>query len=225
MKRLRIFAVWLAILSLAAVCYATSVSDNFTRANSGTLGANWSAALGLAAGFGISSNSAIETNAGVGPDAAVWTANTFGPTQFSRATIRNPGSAFDEQVMVNALVASSNTYVCGLRTAVDATHYMMGKIITGAFTQLGSTSSVTVTDGDVVEMQHGAANAISCKANGVVVVGPVTDAALSAGSPGIRGNAGSNIIMWNLWFGGDIVTSGGSTFVKGNYAPTLMAKK
>lgn len=178
------------------------VSDNFTRANAGTLGGNWSQGWSGTHDFGISSNTAINEGGGVGSDTAYWSANVFTTTQFSKATFQST-SATDEEVCVNTAAAAVTAYCAGLRQSIDSTHYLMFVESAGSLTQLGSTTAVTVTPGDIVEIDHKSGNSIVLIVNGSTLL-TVTDSSVSSGSPGIHANFTSNIAMFNLWSGGNL---------------------
>jgi len=213
LKRIRPILGLLLLILIASVCVwaAYPATDNFTRTNSGTLGANWADSLGNTTPCQILSNTAANTSGG-GVCSEVYNAETFNNDQYVQATFSNvttSGTA-DIAVMIRTAVASANGYACGLRTALDGTHYVMWKLVSGSLSQIGVASSTVVANGDVVKFQV-VGTTLNCYANGSLVLGPLTDSALSSGYPGLRGNNSlSGYSMWTLFSADCIPTCGGA---------------
>lgn len=159
------------------------VTDNFTRANSGTLGANWT---GSCCGFNqlqIVSNQANTITTAFGLD--MYSATTFSPNQFAQVTLVNLASS-DQAVQVRSALATNDSYACGRRALIDASNYVLYKEVANVLTQIGTTSSIGVNGGDVVRLSANGTH-IFCTINGVTPAAlSVTDTSQTAGYPGLR---------------------------------------
>jgi hypothetical protein len=176
------------------------VSDNFTRTNATTLGANWTDSLGNTNSLAISSNTAIAHVAAGSSE--IWTANSFTANQFSKATFTTLGDA-DIQVMVRTLAATANGYACGRRLALSGSgYYVLFKLVSGTLTEIGIPGVNFVTAGDVVYLSA-VGTTITCNVNGVPQL-TGTDSSLSSGSPGLRLSYTSTNGAFTLWSGGNL---------------------
>lgn len=85
-------------------------------------------------------------------------------------------------------LAADTCYVVRFSDSLNA--YQLFKIVAGTGTQLGSNVSATITPGDVLLLRM-VGSSISALVNGAVVIGPITDAAITAaGKAGLRFSAG-----------------------------------
>lgn len=174
------------------------VSDNFTRANSGTLGANWSDALGNTLPWSIISNQAGTPG---GPVQEYWSANAFTNNQFSKATFTTMIASANEEVGVRMSAVAGTTYLCGYRQSVDAVNYVVRKLVAGTQTVLSDTSTV-VTLNDVVEIDA-VGTTITCKVNGSSIFSG-TDSSIASGSAGIIANSTGSTALMSNWSGGNL---------------------
>lgn len=160
------------------------VTDNFTRANAGNLGGNWTGACcGFSSQLQIVSNQANTVTTGFGID--VYTATTFSPNQFAQATIVNLASS-DQAIQVRSSSTTNDSYLCGKRSAIDASNYVLYKEVANVLTQIGSTSSIGVNGGDVVRLSANGTH-VFCTINGVTPAAlSVTDTSETSGFPGLR---------------------------------------
>ena len=93
--RLVIFVVFCLLSGLLTMLHiqgasATTVSDNFDRADGG-LGSNWTTVSGTAAPKIVSNNLRVGTANAV--NSAYWSASTFGSDQFAQASLPNSSGA------------------------------------------------------------------------------------------------------------------------------------
>lgn len=178
----------------------TIVSDNFTRANAPTLGANWSSQTGSS--FGIATNAAVNQG-GFSVAADYWSANTFGNAQFSQVTITTLNGSNWSGTIVRAATGGVNTNYSFQSNGSSGTgNTFIRKTVTGTDTEILAIST-TVANGDVLYLQIQGTTLIA-KKNGVTV-GTVTDSSISTGYPGITGYGGSDIL--NTWSGGDLTSN------------------
>ena len=168
-----------------------AVSDDFNR-SSGSLGANWT--TNPTDGIQIWSNYALDNGTSY-PDLAWWSANSFNNSQFASLTvtaIQSSWQAFGPAVRVSA----GNGYGA---TWHDTTVLDLRKVVGGAQSTIGTTSTVSV--GDVIRIEV-SGSSITVKKNGVAVIGPVTDTSISSGAAGMYG--AGNPAQGDSWAGGDL---------------------
>lgn len=167
-------------------------SDNFTRADSGTLGANWTATQG--GGLQILNNTA----AGQGTAAvfdSVWTANAFANNQYAKATVVR--DAFGDYLGVTVRITGANTTENGYMFFVsvgqfaDETHIY--RIDNGVSTSL-YTDSTHVSDGDVIEIRA-AGSTIGAYIKGTLLYS-VPDSTYSSGSAGLTAYSSGSTTFW-----------------------------
>lgn len=180
----------------------TTVSDNFTRANAPTLGANWSSQT--ASSFGIVSNAATDQG-GFSSAADFWSANTFGANQFASVVITTVNSGNWGGPIVRASNAA-NTYYSFETNGVSGTgNTYIRKNIAGTVTEILAIAT-TVANGDTLELDI-SGTTLTAKKNGSTV-GSVTDAAISSGFPGLTCYGGTD--TFNTWSGGDLASNSAS---------------
>lgn len=175
------------------------VSDNFTRANAASLGANWSNGLGASLSIAILSNQAATPASG--PGIEYWSANAFTSNQFSKMTLSNMVAAFNDEAYARGSNSAATAYFCGLRQSVDASDYVVRKLVANTQTVLYD-GLPAVTVGDVIELDA-VGTTITCKVNGSVIFSG-TDSSISGGSPGIYVNNGASLAVISHWSGGNL---------------------
>lgn len=183
-RRLIAAAVALALFALSGLDLHASlpISDDFNRADAGSLGGNYTQMFSTGGcGLTIASNVAL-TNTTSTNCAVRWSADT--PANDQVCTIK-PTSGIDGNEYVNCMVratgtttATSNTYFCG----GSASGYFLNEVTNGTNTTLTS-GSWTLASGDVISCQA-VGTTISIKLNGSTV-DAATDSAHASGQCGI----------------------------------------
>lgn len=193
---------------------AQIVSDNFTRANALTLGANWTAVTGQNS-FGITSNQAVTDGVSAHSHAnyfsgAGWTG---GNDQYAELTVQANPAANDGGPTVRSATAAQTFYVCDINNADTAAlgtsqHVEIFAVSAGTFTLIGSTATLVVSAGDIIRVEaqgttiRGLVNGVQ-KASG-------TNSALASGKVGLQWWGGTGgIAAVSLWTAGDF-SSGSS---------------
>lgn len=163
---------------------ATLATEDF--AGTGALSASWTS---VTAGWTRSSNVGVATN--TGENAARYTGTAAPNDQWAQATI---GASVNPNVD-EGLGPCVRFGAGGDRYLLQAggTDTRIYKIISGAFTQLGTTGP-SVATGDVVYLEIQGTTLVA-KKNGSVICGSPTDASLASGSAGIFGySTGANTL-------------------------------
>jgi hypothetical protein len=167
---------------------ATSLvrTDNFNRANSANLGANWTALDG--------NIEIISNQAGLGTDGfnvVYWSADAFNANQYSKITITNspfnPNIAIECSVRVSGTAGAGNyNYYAGWATNGQ---YGIYKQVGATSTDLVAPTSHTWNVGDVIELRVNGTT-LTLHQNGSQIAS-ITDSDLSSGRPGINMFAGN----------------------------------
>jgi hypothetical protein len=185
-----------------------TASDNFDRADSSTLGANWTEpTTGTSNSFAIVSNQA-QTPASTGTG-ALWSATTFTATQFSKVTFVNIASTYQ---MVTVRHASGvETYYAGGRNSSDFvdSKYHIWKVVSGTNTSLAVTASQVAAAGDVVELDVSGTN-LTLIVNGITIL-TVSDSAIASGQPGMVARHSAALVVFDDWSGGDGTSGAGGS--------------
>ena len=182
----------------------TTATDNFNRADTGTLGANWTKQTTWE--FQIISNQAA-SNGGFNPVSEYWNAGTFSGDHSSEAAISGMVSGNTYVGVAVRCSTSAETYYA-LKTdgASGITggggHTRIVKVVAGAETALLDIDC-PFADGDVIKLAI-AGTTLTAYKNGASV-GTTTDSSLSGGKPGlfVYGNAA----RVDNWTGADIDTT------------------
>jgi hypothetical protein len=181
--------------SLPGSACAGSATDTFTRGNSATLGANYSAGWTGGVGvFGITSNKASNQGS-MTFGGNEWTADSFSNDQCAKMTIAHAttgGNSFH-----GAMVRSSGTGAShnGYGLLCDSTVIRIEKFVntTSAPSTLGANLTGTCASGDVMMLQVTGTTLEGFK-NGSSL-GTRTDSAIASGSAGIYGySTGTNTV-------------------------------
>ena len=188
-----------------------SATDDFTRADSATLGSNWTQAKGHGGTPGVLSNQAYDPNGDGTRTGAYYSATSFGNDQFSQATVINVAT-FYQAVTVRGITSGTlRNYYAGGHANNDTGHkkYTIWKEVASVISILANHASEVVTANDVLYLEV-SGTTLTLKANGVTKV-TTTDSDLSSGQPGLRDdhNVGSTA-MFDDWSGGDL--SAGITY-------------
>jgi hypothetical protein len=142
MKRLS--SLIILFLLIPTLCFGafptTGILDNFNRANSPSLGADWTQYIGTA---GISSNQ-FYLGADYDTEIALWNHGNFGPDTELYITIATHYS--DEVAFYIRDDGADNSYKVYFNTATNIIQIF--RIDDGDSTQLGSTVNQTISNGD-----------------------------------------------------------------------------
>lgn len=174
---------------------AVLTSDSFNRANGALAGSTLNNAGGGSesdtwtdsAGTGtVNSNLGVCTANGPASDAQT-TVQSTAAVAAQRTTLT--GSSSGGNVGPIARYAGSTSWYMYYRGAGGSSTGILYKRTAGGFTSLGTGSSLAT--GDVIGCECDATTGISGRKNGVLDVGPVSDAAYATGRPGIYWGNGS----------------------------------
>lgn len=191
MLALRSACISLVLIAVACVIAhaALPASDSFTRADSGTLGPNWTDSEN---GFGISSNTANARSLG-NNNISYWSADVFGNDHYSQVTVSSLAGVTAVGVVcrANGAAPTNNGYLF-YSSSIAGNIY---KIVAGSYTSLAG-SLTTVASGDVLKITC-IGSLIEAFKNGISV-GSVNDSSVAAGSAGIYGTSPlSQLINWS----------------------------
>ncbi len=175
-------------------------TDDFNRANSASLGANWANVTGLNQAD-LQSNAAANSNANnIG---ARYTAVAAPADQYSKVTCTVLNSS--TSTGVGAAVRMASGAVTLYLIQGNTTETTMFKGVGGSFTQLGSTAAASAVN-DILEISA-VGTTITGKKNGAVIIGPVTDAAIASGDYGLWFTGVVNTLRADNWEGGNFADS------------------
>jgi hypothetical protein len=192
--RLHCFAIVALIAASFVVVRATlPAADDFNRADSASLGANWTADSTLSTA-GISGNQMTA----YGPDYALswWSADTFSNDQYAQATITGTGG--DTGVAVR--VSGDNGYIA-YWAGSGSTGLFILRRDAGAYVTLATLASQSLV-GQVLRIEA-TGTTITVKKNGTAVL-TATDATYATGSAGIYATTGGTLDDWS---GGNVVAT------------------
>jgi len=175
--------------------YATTVSDNFNRANGG-LGSNWTTVKGAAAPAIV--NNTLQPGTSNALNSAYWSANTFGSNQYAQANMpASSGSNYGPGIAVR--LSNSKGYFLWYGNSPSQVSIWRMDSAT-SWNQIAASGNLTIAPTDVWMIQA-VGSTISAYQNGKQVA-KVTDTKYTTGSPGV----------WMYWAGNQITNwSGGDT--------------
>ena len=177
---------------------ATTVSDNFDRADGG-LGSNWTTVSGTAAPKIVSNNLRAGTASAV--NSAYWSASTFGSDQFAQASLPNSsGTQYGPGIAVR--LSSTKGYFLWYGNSSNTVSLWRMDSSSG-WSQLKQSGPLTVSPSSDVWMIQAVGSTISGYQNGKLVV-QATDTKITSGSPGVWLYYPSDQI--DNWSGGDVAT-------------------
>lgn len=167
-------------------------SDNFTRANSGTLGANWT---DIAYGHQIVSNTCRGVTAGQ-YNLSIWTANSWNANHDSQITL------LASWVSVGPIVRAANNGGADgyLGMAHRGGNYRrIYRIDNGSLTQIAADDG-TLTAGDTIRLEA-LGSSINYYQNGGAALIITPDATYGSGSPGVNVVGDSSVVGLGDWVG------------------------
>lgn len=186
-------------------------SDTFDRANTGTLGASWTAVSGASGQFEILSNAA-NCPSGTGTAGDYYNGVTWPADQYSEATIGTVGTVSDEGSgpAVRWAAAAFTGYIVQTNTTQTRLYKVSGGSFTGPFNDLGGDGAACAANDVLRATVTGTSPAvISVTKNGSEIIrysdgsSPIT-----SGNAGLWGSGTGGASSVASWTGGD--TSGGS---------------
>lgn len=181
---------------------AVLASDDFNRANSATLGANWTT-LGTASSMGVGGNQA-ENSTSAQRNANYYSAITWPDDHYVQSTFVALGSRTNMVLARNTPGASRNFYGAGQdfnNHGGATTTARLVKHVNNTPTSLGATV-LSLAAGDTVRIEA-QGTTIRMLVNSSTIHS-VTDSAHSSGSAGIYGDDGSSgTNLQDNWEGGD----------------------
>lgn len=224
MKR-KLFAATVIAALASVILFATQIiTDDFNRANSGGLGANWTIRPTAADnGWDVASNQAKVLSGSGGAlgwySGAGWTPGSSATDQYSEFAIQSlqSGKDFGPACRISgASLAVGQAYLYDINDA-DAAVSLGSPISTAlykqksglAFTQLGSSATVTISAGDIITVEC-QGTTIRGKVNGVTKI-TSSDSDIASGSPGLYTGSGTTS-TFDDWAAGDF--GGGATAPK-----------
>ena len=167
-----------------------SATDNFNRAS---LGSNWTLALNTV----VTNASATFTGNTLNAHSlAYWSADTFGPEQFSQAKVSV--LATPSRMGPGVRISTNNGYY--ISASVDQTRVF--KIVSGTATQLGSDYTAAAAN-DILRIVVSGSLLYIYQAG--VLLAQISDTALTSGSPGIGTYNNSADSRGDDWEGGDLI--------------------
>lgn len=194
---------------------STLASDNFNRANAGTLGANWTEAnQALGQGFSIVSNQAVATIGPSNDSDQIYNAVTWPNDQWSQADLTGVGQngpADGEGAGVEVRTSNPGASHASMYRVTIGTvdQVQLQKFIGNTYTDLGDANPTYVTGGTMYIEVQGTTIKVIYQGSTIFTV---TDSAVTSGSAGIGYSTAMTSVIIDNWSGGDF--SGGS-------APTL----
>jgi hypothetical protein len=196
----RVFVVSLLTLVSVGLLHArTTVSDDFNRTNSSTLGAHWTATV---SGMSISGNTAVPSG-GTDHRFSYYSGSSWNSTHSSQAIFHGASGA--EMMLTVRHQANGDLYMLAVNSGSQ--HTRIHKYIGGAFTLL-SDLGVSPTSGHTYKLEV-SGTTLKAYDNGVQIGTNVTDSTLSGGAPGIGGNAYAPG-AWDDWVGDGVSGTGGT---------------
>jgi hypothetical protein len=164
-------------LVLSIPVWAATVTDNFNRADAGTLGANYTVFTAFTQ-MSVLTNQAATTTTNAN-NGGYWSANTFGNDQFIQLTfVGSTTNVNNGRMYLRTDVGRANNYSCGLIAAVDATNYSCITTVANSVTHTYTTTTAFATN-DVWRMQI-IGSSFKFMINGATVVN-VTDTDVASG--------------------------------------------
>lgn len=168
----------------------TQTSDNFTRANNSTLGANWTVVTGT---WGINSNSAVVTAISPIYAQAYYSASSFSNDQYAVANVQDLGANIWMGPCVR--IAASSSSVNGYCATTGPTGATLRTFVGGSLVNTLWSGSIFPT-GSLVQLSA-VGTTLTLTVNYVQVYSG-TDTNISSGSPGIMGYDNSNQFTSNI---------------------------
>jgi hypothetical protein len=177
---------------------STLATDNFNRADSGTLGANWT---DMDAGWGIVSNQA---NSASIPSCAIWNAVSFPNDQWAQATLKSVGTNTNDGHGVTVRGSGSAGGDCYFAFGFSGGTALWARV-GGGYSLIGF-DSTSWSIGDVIYLEAQGTTLV-VKRNGATIAAlTTTDSSIASGSAGVFGF--HNPAILDDWSAGDFASGG-----------------
>ena len=182
-------------------------SDNFNRADSTGLGANWTALTGIAS-LDVVSNVAQQHAAGA-TNGDRWTANANTANQFSQSTFPAAPANYNlGYVLCRCASGAFSAYAGGFSSfAFGNRRARIVKIVAGVETNLQAHASQDIAAGDIVKLKvvtNGGNDDLTLTVNGTDIVTTSVASVFASGQPGIVCRSPGTQGQFNDWSGGDV---------------------
>lgn len=218
MKSKKLLTVIISIVAGITLLATQIITDDFNRANSNGLGANWTIRpTSTEDGWDVDTNQARVQSPGGGAlgwySGAGWTGGTAQYSEFAIKSLQS-GKDFGPACRVSgSSVATGQAYLYDINDT-DAAVSLGSSISTAlyrqttgqTFNQIGSSVSVTISASDVIRVECNGST-IRGLVNGSVKISG-TDSTFSSGNPGLYTGSGTTS-TFDDWAAGDF--GGGST--------------
>lgn len=193
---------------------STLASDDFNRANTATLGANWTPQNASNRFWQVSSNTAIPNS--YANDTGEWYSGITWPNdQWSQCTC-NVGSTASAGVGPAVRHNAATTRYRLVASTAGSNNFELGKEVSGSFTLIWDRTSA-FTSGNTVRLE---AQGTTLRAfnNGVQIGANSTDSSIASGPAGIIYSSTDSGSSVDNWSGGDF---SGTTWPIGPFPPIL----
>lgn len=212
--------VIISVLASVVLLATQIITDDFNRANSGGLGANWTIRPTAADnGWDIASNQAKVLSGSGGAlgwySGAGWTGGNDQYSEFSIQSLQS-GKDFGPACRISgASVATGQAYLydindndaaVSLGSSISTALYKQTTGLT--FTQLGASTNITISASDIIRVECNGTT-IRGLVNGVSKISQ-TDNGIVSGNPGLYTGSGTTSTL-DDWAAGDFGGGGGST--------------
>lgn len=183
-------------------------TDNFNRADAGTLGSNWTTQAGQSNGFAISANTAIPDTIGgdchVNYNAVTWPNDQYSQCLLAALIGTSDQAGIGPSVRCSTTDTSLYRMVACLAITNDSA---LSKFVAGSYTLIAQATAgwVVTTDTAYLEMQG---TTLKGKRNSTQIFS-TTDSSISSGRAGMSYSSTMTAAGNDNWEGGDF--SGGTT--------------
>jgi len=194
-------------------------TDDFNRADTTTLGLNWTNRKGGDTSYGISTNRA---SIGLNQDTASFSnVSVFGSDQYSQVALSGLSGTNNETGLGVCVRCDTtnlgggapyiNYYYAVVNTA-GANNVTVAKFVADTYTQLGQRTQAW-TDGDILKLEA-QGSTIRVYRNGTQLGASFTDSTIAVGQPELAHGASFATGFIDNWEGGDIAVGGAGATAK-----------
>jgi len=184
MRRLAAILIIVVLVALPVLA-ALPATDAFTGTTGNAL-TTYSASWTLNNGdFDIQTNQ-VHTNVASTNSLAHWNADAFADNQYAQLKLTAGVASVYIGPAVRVAASAHTGYFCRAANNGASSNILMYKVVAGSHTQLGTTYAFTWVDNKILYIEA-SGTSITCKLDGVSVVGPITDGDIASGSGGITG--------------------------------------
>ncbi len=185
----------------AAAVLSLPATDSLTDRTAGTLGTNWSAAIGAITDWSVVTGvGATETASGADFSVSYWNQDTFTDDQYAQVVL-----TIDANGYAGAVVRGSSGNAYGVSLEGGACTFY--KWVSSSRSSLGTCSSHAWTSGHTLKLSV-VGDALTVYDNGVSFGSTTGGSAVTSGKPGMLGYSGAN--SFTNWQGDNV--GGAATF-------------